>query len=288
MRYNGKIENLNKIVISDPTYDEKVECRYEKNNLNEKNWNIDIDIHDTKDNFDDFIFTGKEFYLLMCKDKKIAELMQDGTICHLRGVKVNEIQIGVDTACVALGINENAEDIIDSREEWQPDCSLRTLEDGYFGVVKEGKIGDNVAFIFINGYFSDDTGYSKQDIIDYLEYQLKIKDLKLDKDKEFNLKQENILEKITDILIKFKNSCYSDENLENYFKEDRRYGNIQFAESYLAGIELRNLQRKNGKLSGEIENSPYTKEQEEMIDEYSKLQKEYENNDRDYENEIGD
>ena len=31
LRYKGKIKELNHIIISDPSYDESVTCRYEKN-----------------------------------------------------------------------------------------------------------------------------------------------------------------------------------------------------------------------------------------------------------------
>ena len=40
MRYKGKIRELNHIIISDPSYDESVTCRYENNNLKEKDWYV--------------------------------------------------------------------------------------------------------------------------------------------------------------------------------------------------------------------------------------------------------
>ena len=54
LRYKGKIKELNHIIISDPSYDESVTCRYEKNNLKEKNWYVDIDIKPTVDKIEDF------------------------------------------------------------------------------------------------------------------------------------------------------------------------------------------------------------------------------------------
>ena len=38
-----------------------------------------------------------------------------------------------------MGINEAADEIKDSIDDWQPECSLETLTDGEFGYVKEGK-----------------------------------------------------------------------------------------------------------------------------------------------------
>ena len=49
LRYKGKIKALNHIIISDPSYDEGVTYRYEKNNLKEKDWYVDIDIKPTVD-----------------------------------------------------------------------------------------------------------------------------------------------------------------------------------------------------------------------------------------------
>lgn len=177
MRYRGKIENLNHIIISDPNYDENVTCRYERNELNEKNWLVDIDLKLSIEKFENFTAKGIEFFLFLCKDKNLGELKENGTISYLRGIKLEETDIGMDTACVALGINEKAEEIIDLRDDWQPECSLNTLTDGLFGTVKEGKIDDDVVFIWLSGYLDEDTDYSIDDIVDYLEFQLNITEL---------------------------------------------------------------------------------------------------------------
>ena len=108
MRYKGKIRELNHIIISDPSYDESVTCRYEKDNLREKDWYVDIDIKPTIDKIEDFTFRGTEFFLFLYKDKKLCELKENGTISYLKGIKLNEIEIGMDTACVALGIDKKA------------------------------------------------------------------------------------------------------------------------------------------------------------------------------------
>ena len=60
------------------------------------------------------------------------------------------------------------------RDDWQPECSLNTLTDGLFGTVKEGKLQDHTVFIWLSGYLDEDTGYSIEEIIDYLQYQLNI------------------------------------------------------------------------------------------------------------------
>ena len=94
----------------------------------------------------------------------------------------------MDTACVALGINEKADEIIELRADWQPECSLNTLTDGLFGTVKEGKIQDHTVFIWLSGYLDEDTGYSIEEIVDYLQYQLNITELEKDKRKN----EENV------------------------------------------------------------------------------------------------
>ena len=85
--------------------------------------------------------------------------------------------IGMDTACIALGINNYANDIRDSKGDWQPDNSLNTLTDGIFGYVKEGTKDNTINFIWISGFLSEDTGYSIEEIMNYLSTYLEITDL---------------------------------------------------------------------------------------------------------------
>lgn len=287
MRYKGKIKELNHIIISDPSYDENVTCRYEKDNLKEKNWNVDIDIHPTVDKIEDFTIKGTEFFLFLSKDKRLSELRENGTIRYLSGLEIKETEIGMDTACVALGINEKADEIIELRDDWQPECSLNTLTDGIFGTVKEGKLNDNhTVFIWLSGYLDEDTGYSIEEIVDYLQYQLNIVDLEKDKEKPIIIKQQNLLEKMTEIELKFKEITKEDPQLLNFFDKDNRFSNISFAGTYLAGIAVRNEQRKAGNLEGKMEKSPYSKEQEKLIEQYTNLRVEFEKTENELENNI--
>ena len=287
MRYKGKIKELNHIVISDPSYDKDVWCRYEKDNLKEKNWNVDIDIHPTVDKIEDFTIKGTEFFLFLSKDKRLSELRENGTIRYLSGLKIKETEIGMDTACVALGINEKADEIIELRDDWQPECSLNTLTDGIFGTVKEGKLNDNhTVFIWLSGYLDEDTGYSIEEIVDYLQYQLNIVDLEKDKEKPIIIKQQNLLEKMTEIELKFKEITKEDPQLLNFFDKDNRFSNISFAGTYLAGIAVRNEQRKAGNLEGKMEKSPYSKQQEKLIEQYTNLRVEFEKTENELENNI--
>lgn len=287
MRYKGKIKELNHIIISDPSYDENVTCRYEKDNLKEKNWNVDIDIHPTIDKIEDFTIKGTEFFLFLSKDKRLSELRENGTIRYLSGLEIKETEIGMDTACVALGINEKADEIIELRDDWQPECSLNTLTDGIFGTVKEGKLNDNhTVFIWLSGYLDEDTGYSIEEIVDYLQYQLNIVDLEKDKEKPIIIRQQNLLEKMTEIELKFKEITKEDPQLLNFFDKDNRFSNISFAGTYLAGIAVRNEQRKAGNLEGKMEKSPYSKQQEKLIEQYTNLRVEFEKTENELENNI--
>lgn len=286
MRYKGKINELNHIIISDPSYDESVTCRYEKTNLKEKNWLIDIDIKPVEEKIENLTIKGTEFFLFLCKDKKLGELRENGTISYLRGITLNEIDIGIDTACVALGINEKAKEIVLSRDEWQPECSLKTLSDGIFGTVKEGKIGENVAFIWLSGYLCEDTDYSIDEIVDYIEHQLNIVELQKDASKSIIIKQQNTVEKMAELILKFKKMTNENQKLLDFCKEDNRFLNIDFAGTYLAGIDVRNQERKLGNLEGQIEKSPYSELEERIIREYTELQKEFEKTEKEFENNI--
>lgn len=178
MRYRGKIEKLNKIIISDPSYGEDVGCRYERSNLNENEWKIEIAINDFEHKYEDGITVkGIDFYILMSKDRERCILNDDGSFRYLSKNKINETEIGVDTACISIGINEFADKIKDSIEEWQPEFALSTLTDGLFGKVKEGITNDNINFIWFNGFLDEDTGYTKENILEYLTEQMQIKEI---------------------------------------------------------------------------------------------------------------
>lgn len=287
MRYKGRIKELNHIIISDPSYDESVTCRYEKDNLKEKDWYVDIDIKPTIDKIEDFTIKGTEFFLFLSKDRRLSELRENGEIRYLSGIELKETEIGMDTSCVALGINEKADEIIELRDEWQPECSLNTLTDGMFGIVKEGVTKDNhTVFIWISGYLSEDTGYSIEEIIDYLQYQLNIAELEKDITKPIVIRQQDILDKMTEIQLKFKEITKEDLKLLQFFDKDNRFSNITFAGTYLAGIAVRNEQRKAGNLDGKMEHSPYSKEQEKLIEEYTNLRVEFEKTEQEIENDI--
>ena len=181
MRYNGKINNLNHIVVSDPSYKKDVWCRYEIDDLKEKNWIVNLDINHKTEKVEDFDTSYIEFSLLIKKADNVCNLAKDG-ITYLKKIKLKEYEIGMDTACIALGINDNAKEIINSHDEWQPSCSIRTGTDGFFGEVKEGKdSNNNLCFLYITGYLDDDMGYETDYLKDYLLDQFEIKDLQQEK-----------------------------------------------------------------------------------------------------------
>ena len=205
----------------------------------------------------------------------------------MNGIKLEETEIGMDTACVALGINEKADEIIELRDEWQPECSLNTLTDGIFGTVKEGTAkGNHPVFIWISGYLDEDTGYSIEEIIDYLQYQFNITELEKDITKPMILKQQDLLDKMTEIELRFKEITKEDPKLLHFFSKDNRFSNIVFAGTYLARIAVRNEQRKAGNLDGKMEYSPYSKEQEKLIEEYTNLRIEFEKKEQEIDNDI--
>ena len=90
---------------------------------------------------------------------------------------------------------------------------------------------------------------------------------------ECEIKVKPILNKMDKLRNEFKKITSNDQKLTEYFKEDKRYTNIRVAGVILAGMAVRNLQRENGNLEGELEYSPFSKEQEKMIDDYTELEK---------------
>lgn len=181
MKYNGKIKEVNHIVISDPSYGQDVSCRYDKNEINGKNWNVNISISEISvPMFDEINLQGIQFFVLLSKENEIKELDDNGSFAFHKRNKINDYEIGIDTACVSIGLNEFADEINNSGELYLTDMSLNTLSDGMFGTVKEGINNGEVNFVWISGFLDEDTGYSIEDIIRYLEYQLKIENLELE------------------------------------------------------------------------------------------------------------
>jgi len=221
---------------------------------------------------------GTDIFILLHNPKTHCELKNEGSFSYLSENKITETDIGIDTACVALGINKFAKEINNSTEDWQPDCSLRTLSDGIFGSVKEGKVGEDINFIWISGYLDSDTGYSFEDIIDYLERQLNITELKYNHEKTFSLKQEQLLEKITEVAKSFKENTKEETKLLSYFKNIGIKNDpisLNDASRVLNLLNKRNELRKQNLLDGEIEKSPFSEAQEKLIHEFNKLNEEY-------------
>lgn len=176
MKFKGKIDNLNHIVVSDPTYDKDVWCRYEKNNLKEKDWIVNLDIYSTETKIDDYNIKGVEFLLLIKKNEYDCNIDEDGNLSYLKDIELKDYTIGMDSACVALGLNDNAKEIVDSQEEWQPPCAIRTGTDGTFGDVSEGIKDGELCFLFVTGYFDEDF-INQNELFDYLVNQFQIKEL---------------------------------------------------------------------------------------------------------------
>jgi len=216
MRYSGVIKKLDKIIISDPSYEAGTDCRYFKEKLNMKNCLIDIRIEQNNEE-EDLGFTYQDIYILIKKPEESVSFSKVGFEYDTKNT-INEVTIAMDSASIALGVNKFANEIINSKDEWQPSCSLKTLSDGIFGSVAEGTVGDEVNFIYIAGYIDDDADYSEKELIDYLEKQLMIVNLqKIEQSKDseedlehiednINYKEENQLEVEEEIV--------PDENLQ--------------------------------------------------------------------------
>jgi len=178
MIYSGKVNEINQIIVSDPGYDKNVWCRYENDNLNAKDWNIKIQVKNYSENIDGYDIAGLDFQILLSLPSIQCDFTENG-IRYPKSSEIEEYTIGTDTACVSFGINDIADKICSEADEWQPSTCLRTLADGEFGIVYEGKEAnsDRVNFIAIAGFFDEDTGYSENDLVKYFEKNFAIDDL---------------------------------------------------------------------------------------------------------------
>lgn len=107
------------------------------------------------------------------------------------------------------------------------------------------------------------------------QVEVNVKEQKITSRKELEKICDEIYEQMQRLRIDFEKNTINDKKLVEIFKEDNtkgRFSSIMVAGTILAGIELRNTWRDNGKLEGEKEIFPYNKEQIKMIDKYNRMQ----------------
>ena len=179
MKYKGKIEKLDHIVLSDPSYDKDVLCRYEKDNINGRNWLVNLEIAPD----------GVDNVFVMTLRKNNNFLIRNSQMLVPAETEINKYALGMDTACMAMGINAIAQEINSCRDDWQPDCAIKTGADGLFGEVHEGLLGDELQFLVIDGIV--DSGFcSEEELLEDLTNNFEIKDL--EKDIEQDTSKDNM------------------------------------------------------------------------------------------------
>lgn len=175
MKYIGKLNGLDSLVIKDPYYSNAVPIQYNKKNLDFSDAEVHLDI---KNDNECFCFNIK--LLIFGKDPSSSE--------------VKSYEIGMDSACIAIGADLKADEIKSMEGEWQPTCALRTGTDGYFGYVTE--------FLKILGHDDvtkepiykvncialeatiDEEMYTEEELVDYFKEQLHIQNLVKESDLE--------------------------------------------------------------------------------------------------------
>lgn len=200
MKGKGKIKNLEKIVISDPHYQSDVWCRFEKKLDKVEDWETQFIIRDYEDNIKinnkDVKLTGIEYSVLFKRPNVKCDLLDVEKIRYEKDTELKKYEIGVDTAQVAFGVNDKADEIskfakdINSLdmgellENYNPDFAISTASDGKFGNVQEGIKDNETQFILLTGFFDD---YAEVETIeelkDYFESQFKIEDIELEVEK---------------------------------------------------------------------------------------------------------
>ena len=189
-KYIGNIDNIEKIVISDPSFNEDNIGRFERDYNNKDNWKVELILNDIEDIIkyeNDYIRTKGIEFLIILKKPELKELTIDinSNLSNIpKGLNINKTEVYMDTACVGIGVNNNANKLKATKNEWQPSCALKTLTDGYFGTVLEAKKEEKTEFIQITGYLDEDTNYTRDEIKNYLEKMMEIKDLRLEKEYE--------------------------------------------------------------------------------------------------------
>lgn len=176
MIYSGKV-NIDQIIVSDPCYEKGVWCRYENDNLDAKNWDVDLIVDTYDEMVDGFNIKGIDIRMML-HDSILEPRMKEGSFSYPRGFTLTEYTIGMDSASMSIGTNETADKIRAEHDDWYPTTALKTLQDGCFGNLYEGAgPNGNIGFIYLSGFLDEDTGYSIQDVLSYLENNMHIQGL---------------------------------------------------------------------------------------------------------------
>ncbi|MGN0524160.1 MAG: hypothetical protein ACI4IG_07790 [Eubacterium sp.] len=214
MIYTGKIKSIDQIIVSDPSYEKGIWCRYENDNVNAKDWIVDIFIQECNENVEGHNIRGIDLQMML-RDPSITARINDDSITYPKEFNINEFTIGMDTASVSIGTDKKAEEIRNERGSWNCNTALNTLTDGEFGCVFEGvsEKSGQVGFIYISGYLDDDTGYSFDDVLKYLTENLQIEGL-----------TKNISKDETEIETFLVDKDGIDVSLATWFDVDKKFG----------------------------------------------------------------
>lgn len=206
----GKLKNIKKIVVSDPSYRSDVWCRFEKEIKEKQNYLIELGIYNETGEIDGYNYDGIKIKIVLLNET-FSFFSEESLLKNQNNksnfnyndsnslLKKDDFEIGMNTAKISFGVNEKANKIIahSYKEEKTEDLlsnldlpfALNTGTDGYFGNVTmiTAKKTDIPVKIEIDGYLSSDMGYSFEELKDYFIEQFQIKKVDIDYDKEINI-----------------------------------------------------------------------------------------------------
>lgn len=205
-KYKGKIEKLEKLILSDPHYKKDVWCRYQKDFKNACDWDVELYIdnkeYEEKYKGQKYNIKGITFNVLLTNSlyprlRNLFNINNTEEYSYNKAVHVNHFDIGMDSAQVAIGANKQANiiekysdnDGLDDYDDWRPSFTLKTLTDGLFGEVNEFEMNNLLLGINFTGWLDEDTGYSIDEVMEYLTKNLEIKELTKEKIEETDLEK---------------------------------------------------------------------------------------------------
>lgn len=135
-KVTARIEHLDGLAFSDPSYDRDVWCRYEHVGTID-DWEVELRAKEVTEKYEDMEFQTVAFSLALSRDAFTRDVVSVGedlrTLSYIRGFEVVEVEIGMDTACVWCGVPGV------EPGGWQPEGSLCTGTDGSFATAYEFK-----------------------------------------------------------------------------------------------------------------------------------------------------
>lgn len=199
VKYEGLIKDLKQFVIADFCCKKGLLYHYDNKFENSVDWEVELVLEESKniENFDNINCKHQiKNFSIMLKNSSIDLSNNYDLIDAYKSIKEKEFEIRTDNKLIALGVNDVVSKIeknyMDKNENYivynQLPKFMLKIDENSFGTVREFWYKDNLSTIAINYCLGNDVICDEEKLVNYLQENLKIENLK--KLKRYNISME--------------------------------------------------------------------------------------------------